>query len=153
MKTFILNSISPPCRLGGVAYPIISKYRVQKIDQFVVHRDLRFLAAFSPEPDERSLFGLEVILDLEVHDRSNPSKSACLAKRDHEDRLHCSHQFWRSYWALVLRFQARISIAFSNVLYVPSRESDEAVVDVIGILNLPHNFSPEIYRLRSSALA
>ena len=40
----------------------------------MVNRDFLFLAAFLFEPDQRSFSSLEVILDLQIHDRSNPGK-------------------------------------------------------------------------------
>ena len=64
-------------RKKGCGWPI-SKTRylqvlVKKLLQFVVHGDFRLLAAFLPEPDQRSLSGLEVILDLEVHSGADPA--------------------------------------------------------------------------------
>lgn len=42
--------------------------------ELVVDRDLLFLAAFLFEPDQRSFSSLKVILDLQIHDRSDPGK-------------------------------------------------------------------------------
>lgn len=48
---------------------------IKKLLKFVAHRDFLFLAAFFPEPDQRSLSGLKVIFNRKIHDRADAGKS------------------------------------------------------------------------------
>ena len=99
-RSSVLQKIRDPCRpkrMGRecIRQPGVFKILVKKLLQFVVHGDFRLLAAFFPEPDQRSLSGLEVVLDLEVHDRPDPRKSvgqspkqSAIAKADFVARVN-----------------------------------------------------------------